>query len=233
MDHIVFKDRNRSYGAFRLRRSYPRVLSLCVLLTAAAFAALFVILFFLLQRSNGEKTEMWYFFDLSNAGLSHVPYRQSEPPPSGGMKIPTLEPIPSDSIAVTDTLRNPADGDGDDTTGQGNGNGNNSGDGQIYYSAQQPPSFPGGDGARTRFLQQNINYPPDALKKKIKGAVYVAFIVEKDGSITHVKLLKGIGYGCDEEALRVVNSMPRWTPGRQNGIPVRVQMALPLMFSLN
>jgi protein TonB len=141
--------------------------------------------------------------------------------------------VPSDSISKTDTLVNPADGNGTDTTGTGIGDGNNNGDGSIYFSAQQAPSFPGGEKARTRFLQQNIIYPPEALKKKIKGAVYVSFIVEKNGSISNVKLLKGIGYGCDEEALRVVNSMPNWIPGRQNGIPVRVQIAIPLIFTLN
>ncbi|MBO7540440.1 MAG: energy transducer TonB, partial [Bacteroidales bacterium] len=81
-------------------------------------------------------------------------------------------------------------------------------------------------------LVENLNYPEKAKAEKITGKVYVSFVVEKDGSISNVKVLRDIGYGCGEEAVRVVKAMPRWKPGMQRGKNVRVQYTLPLNFQL-
>ena len=94
------------------------------------------------------------------------------------------------------------------------------------------PEFVGGYGAMMEFLKNNIVYPEVAKKLNRAGTVFVKFIVEKDGSITHTSILRGIGSGCDEEALRVVNLMPNWNPGLQNGRAVRVSFNLPIKFSL-
>ena len=82
------------------------------------------------------------------------------------------------------------------------------------------------------YLVENLNYPEKAKAKKITGKVYVSFVVEKDGSISNVKVLRDIGYGCGEEAVRVVKAMPRWKPGMQRGKNVRVQYTLPLNFQI-
>ena len=82
------------------------------------------------------------------------------------------------------------------------------------------------------YLKQNLNYPAIASESAIQGSVIVQFIVEKDGSVTGTKILRGIGGGCDEEALKVIESMPKWTPGKQRGRPVRVQFTLPVRFIL-
>ncbi len=94
------------------------------------------------------------------------------------------------------------------------------------------PEFPGGINALMNFIARNIRYPEMAREQMIQGRVYVSFIVEKDGSVSTIKLLRGIGGGCDEEAIRVVNAMPSWQPGRQNGRAVRVAYNLPIRFSL-
>ncbi len=94
------------------------------------------------------------------------------------------------------------------------------------------PEYPSGDAARNLFLAQNIVYPKEAKEKDIQGIVYVTFIVEEDGTVNNVKLLRGIGGGCDEEALRVVKMMPKWTPGNLKGKKVRVQFNLPINFKL-
>ncbi|MFA5783064.1 MAG: energy transducer TonB, partial [Bacteroidales bacterium] len=94
------------------------------------------------------------------------------------------------------------------------------------------PAFDGGEEAMYKWLGDNIKYPQVAKETGITGTVIVTFVVERDGSITNVVLLKGIGGGCDEEALRVVKNMPRWKVGKQNGIPVRVQFNLPIRFTL-
>jgi protein TonB len=103
---------------------------------------------------------------------------------------------------------------------------------EIFTIVQDMPSFPGGDGAMLSFLGKNIKYPTLAKESGIQGTVYVTFVVEKDGSVSNVKVLRGIGGGCDEEAIRVVKSMPKWTPGKQRGKPVKVQYNLPCRFVL-
>ena len=92
------------------------------------------------------------------------------------------------------------------------------------------PEFPGGDPARVQYIQENLWYPVKAQKKGIQGRVFVTFVVEADGSITNVKLLRGIGGGCDEAAVEVISNMPQWIPGSQDGKPVRVQYNLPVLF---
>jgi len=104
---------------------------------------------------------------------------------------------------------------------------------QIFVVVEEMPSFPGGELARLRFLSENINYPQMARESGIQGTVFVGFVVERDGSVTDVRIIRGIGGGCDEEAIRVVRNMPRWTPGRQRGQPVRVQFTMRIRFVLN
>ncbi len=103
---------------------------------------------------------------------------------------------------------------------------------EIFLVVEESPSYPGGDEARIRFLQQNIQYPQMARESGIQGTVYVTFVVEKNGSVTDVRVLRGIGGGCDEEAVRVIKAMPKWNPGKQRGKPVRVQFNMPIKFTL-
>lgn len=107
------------------------------------------------------------------------------------------------------------------------------GDDSIYQKAEKSPEYPGGDQAFFEYLVKNIHYPDKAKENKVMGTVFVNFIVEKNGAITHVKVLKGIGSGCDEEAVRVVSQMAPWKPGQDKGKPVRVGYVLPIKFSLD
>jgi len=102
----------------------------------------------------------------------------------------------------------------------------------VYLIVDDPAEFPGGEEARLKFLADNIQYPADAIKNNIQGVVYVGFIVETDGSISNVKVLRGIGGECDEEAMRVISMMPRWKPGKQDGKVVRVMFNAPIAFRL-
>ena len=95
------------------------------------------------------------------------------------------------------------------------------------------PSFPGGEAKLFQYLGENMKYPAMARDAGITGVVYVTFVVKEDGKIDGVRILRGVGGGCDEEAIRVVKSMPRWTPGKQRGKSVRVQYNLPIRFVLN
>ncbi len=106
-------------------------------------------------------------------------------------------------------------------------------DGAIFVVVEDMPKFPGGEQALRQFLKDNMTYPEEARKKGIQGRVFITFIVEKDGSLTNFKVIRGIGHGCDEEAIRVVKMMPKWKPGKQRGKEVRVQFNLPIVFALN
>ncbi|MCF8297799.1 MAG: energy transducer TonB [Saprospiraceae bacterium] len=103
---------------------------------------------------------------------------------------------------------------------------------EIFKVVEDPPSFPGGDEARIKFLQNNIEYPRMAMESGISGIVFVTFVVEPDGSVSKVGILRGIGGGCDEEAIRVIKAMPKWNAGKQRGKPVRVQFNMPIKFTL-
>ncbi len=98
--------------------------------------------------------------------------------------------------------------------------------------ADEMPEFPGGNAALIKYLSQNIKYPEAAKAKKVQGTVYVNFIVSSKGKVLFPYIVRGIGYGCDEEALRVIRNMPAWKPGKQNGKPVLVRTNLPVMFHL-
>ena len=103
-------------------------------------------------------------------------------------------------------------------------------DDAVYSMVSEQPSFPGGMQEMMKFISENRKYPAEAKAKDIHGKVIVAFVVERDGSLSDVKIRRGIGYGCDEEAIRLIKSMPKWTPGKKNGKAVRVSFMLPVTF---
>lgn len=103
---------------------------------------------------------------------------------------------------------------------------------KVYDVAEQMPEYPGGMPAMFEFLMENMQYPKDAEKQKVEGRVMVMFVVETDGSISDVKVAKKTFPSLDAEAVRVVQSMPKWTPGRDKGKVVRVQYTLPVSFRL-
>ena len=103
---------------------------------------------------------------------------------------------------------------------------------KVFDIVEQMPSFPGGPAALMKFLSENIKYPVVAQENGVQGRVVVAFVVERDGSITDVHIARGVDPSLDKEAVRVVKSMPKWTPGKQNGSAVRVKFNVPVAFRL-
>lgn len=103
---------------------------------------------------------------------------------------------------------------------------------KVFDIVEQQPLFPGGPAALMKYLSENTKYPVVAQENGVQGRVTVQFVVEKDGSISDVHVLKGVDPSLDKEAVRVVKSMPRWTPGKQNGITVRVNYRVPVLFRL-
>lgn len=102
----------------------------------------------------------------------------------------------------------------------------------VFQIVDEMPEFPGGVEAMMKYMAENVKYPEKAKDEEISGRVFISFVIEKDGSVSNVKVLRGIGGGCDEEAVRVISSMPKWKPGKQKGEAVRVSYQIPIMFKL-
>ncbi len=103
---------------------------------------------------------------------------------------------------------------------------------QVFFIVEEMPEFPGGEAALRAFIAKSINYPVIAQENGIQGKVYVTFVVDKDGGISEAKIARGVDPSIDKEALRVVNSLPKWKPGKQRGKPVRVSYTVPISFVL-
>jgi protein TonB len=103
---------------------------------------------------------------------------------------------------------------------------------QVFTVVEQQPEFNGGMAALGQYLGKNLRYPAAAQRANVSGRVFVSFVVNTDGSIQDVSVLKGLGFGTDEEAIRVIKAMPKWRPGKQSGRPVRVKYNLPINFTL-
>jgi protein TonB len=102
----------------------------------------------------------------------------------------------------------------------------------VYTIVERQPQFPGGMDSLRAFITTNRRYPAEAQKAGIKGRVLVSFIIEMDGSLRDITVFSGLGYGCDEEAVRIIGAMPRWAPGSQDGRLLRVKYTLPIAFGV-
>ena len=106
-------------------------------------------------------------------------------------------------------------------------------DEEFFMVVENMPEFPGGDLGLMKYIQKNVKYPAIAKEYNITGKVYVSFIVDKSGSVTNVKIVRGVDKNLDAEAMRVVKSLPKYKPGKQRGKSVRVMLTIPINFTLN
>ncbi len=152
------------------------------------------------------------------------------PPTSAEVDDAVIGSIAQDGVAGK---LNAAVGTGDAGGGTETG-GTGKGGNDIYEAGGVDvfPEFPGGMSAWSKYIQRNLKYPGIAQEEGIQGKVFLSFVVEKDGTITDVKVLKGIGYGCDDEAVRVIKKSPRWKAGMQNNLPVRVKYTMPISYTV-
>jgi protein TonB len=167
-----------------------------------------------------------------------------KPKPSGAspsfsnLVVRDLDSIPDTPGQQKLSLNGPADDGnkndslpGDDTPVTG-GWTNAKAEAKEWTYVEEMPVFPGGDAALLRFLQENLRYPADALRKGIEGTVYVGFVINREGKVEKITVRNPIGGGLEEEAIRVVSEMPEWKPGRQNGQTVNVQYGVPVRFRI-
>ena len=252
-NELVFEDRNKAYGAYDLRRNHNRSVAFAVLITGATFL-LAVSIPAIMDWINNKMEEVEVPIDNTIVDLTAPPpIDESEPPPPPPPPPPVMETVKFTPPVVTDdeVIDEPPPLQTEETpqisteTVEGTGDEiiipEETGPGVVEAVIETPltiveqmPTFPGGEQEMMKYIQKNVSYPQMEKEGQIQGTCYVTFVVEKDGSITDVKVLRGVsgGPGCDKEAMRVVKSMPNWKAGKQNGREVRVQFNLPIKFIL-
>ena len=251
-DDLVFEGRNREYGAYQLRKRYNSVL-LAGVLIAVLFACAVVIIPFLARPSDekilsgGYRTVQVQMENLEAPDEAiYVP--PAPPPPEAARLEENIKYVPpvvvdsvfpvDKSIVTTDEVLASEQSDNTEVTGNGSGSDLISGEGsgdqeEPFFIVEVMPSFKGGDINKFReYINKRTNYPQEAVNANIKGTVFLTFIVEKDGSVSNVTVLKGVHPLLDNEAIKVISESPKWTPGLQRGQPVRVRFQIPLNFTL-
>lgn len=159
------------------------------------------------------------------------------PPPPPAPKLTDLIDIVEDDTNIDEELEiQDAEDDSEnkdvpDLSDIGDYDGEATDDQDIFVVVEDMPTFPGGNVQR--WIAKNVKYPVVAMENGVQGKVYIQFVIEKDGSITDVKVIRGVDASLDKEAVRVVKSMPKWKPGKQRNKPVRVSYTLPINFQLS
>jgi periplasmic protein TonB len=245
---IVFEKRNKAYGAYVLRQEYRNVvlisLLIAIFLLASAFAYPILASYSSKPQPGHERTDISVTID--NSIKPEVPEPPVAEPALPDLKITFKPPVVVDENVESGMLTQ-------DELGSKNTSGvpdpvisdkpaaEVPAEKVIATPVEQPvlvfvsemPEFTGGADEMYKYLASHLKYPMEARELGIQGRVFIEFIVEPDGSVSHVTVKRGIGSGCDEEAARVVASMPKWNPGKQNGQAVRVLLTLPVKFVLN
>ena len=257
--NIVFEGKNKAYGAYMLRHSSgKRHRYALILVSIICLMALYLPAF--IRTVMPKKTErMVEVTNLSDLKMEQAKPKENlitaPPPPPLKSSIKFTPPVikPDEEVAVEDEIKTQdelnetkvtisvADVKGTD---EENGidvaelNKNQAiaqepVEEEVFLIVEQMPEFPGGEAALRAYIAKNIKYPATAQEMGIQGKVYVTFIVDKNGNVTKATIARGIDAALDKEALRVINTLPKWTPGKQRGSPVSVSYTVPINFTLN
>jgi periplasmic protein TonB len=226
-------------------------LGLVLLLSVGLFITEFLPVFLILRPYSGNPCDgsddcmMVTSVELMN--LVKIPLDQetpTQPKPLPAIQSPPAQPqsgqvdVVSDNTQISTEISTTVDSN--NTKGQGSGyqpithgSGYEGQGAEAFMILENTPTYPGGDEALMNYLKENLKYPQSAREGAIEGVVQILFIVEKDGSISNAEIYRDIGSGCGAEALRIVNQMPKWTPAKQRGKPIRTQVVLPIKFILS
>ncbi|GHB80729.1 energy transducer TonB [Persicitalea jodogahamensis] len=261
LNDIVFENRNKLYGAYALRRDYGGNVQRATIIGVGIFLLMFLLPELYARLKTTDEKDIAFMVEAKTIKITPEkitpiapPVVEPTPPTAKTVRSRPYEVMPDEQVPIemppptVEMLENAQ-------TGQANVDGESfmefvvppaeaagTGKGDVIevkpeeektlLFAEQQPQFFGGSQAFANFLQKNLKYPRAAAQAGIQGKVFVEFTVSTDGKIEKAKTIKGIGFGCDEEAIRVVNMMPDWLPGKQSGVPVRVRFTLPIAFQL-
>jgi len=255
---VVFSGRNKEYGAYELRRENGRnsrnALGIGVIVFVIAISTNTII-----DTISGFIPKGKPKVKITNVVLSPPPVDLKKPPPPPPPEPPKPKvdqvkfpppvvkpdvevkekPPTIEELKVADPGQKNLKGDKnaevtiDEPVGNSDAKVTEEDPNKIFTSVEKNPEFPGGLEKFYAYLSKSIRYPAVARENNTQGKVIVNFVVEKDGSLTDVKVVRGIGDGCDEEAVRVLRASPHWGPGIQNGRPVRCSYTVPISFTLS
>lgn len=248
---MVFQNRNKHFGAYVIRKGYNRTMARALMASLFGFAFLISLPVIITIIGSGDGNEIEKPVEVTVELKEPPPLDKNEPPPPPPPPPPpTIEtvkftppvvvdreleeeeqPPPQEQLSETNVGVVTQEGD-ENATELPPEEPVDPDAGKIFTYVEEQPTFPGGESAMYEYLQRNIKYPALARENGITGRVFITFVVGSDGQIRDVKILRGIGAGCDEEALRVVRNMPPWKPGKQNGRSVNVQFNMPINFTL-
>jgi periplasmic protein TonB len=258
LDDIIFQHKNHEYGAYQLRKNYLKTINRAFLIGTSVFV--FGLAVPTIYASFNPKSKS---VEVTLKPVSQLPDAPKEeivlPKPPPVEEIPEvattrfLPPVlvntvdPEEETPPTQTemkeskpgettvIADPSNLDPviDETEKRVEPVEIKPEEPEIFTVLEQQASFPGGLTALGKYLQHHLNYPPPAQRANISGKVFLSFVVDKEGNISDVSVTKGIGFGCDEEAVRVIKGMPKWSPGKQSGRAVKSRFSLPIAFVLD
>lgn len=240
-DEIIFENRNKEYGAYYLRKHSDSATGFSIIGGVAFCSLLLAALTAGKDKVTDIKVPSGNVIEVSDLIIPPAVRPEIKPPSGLSDFNKNLAPIittdSSEAIflpsATDDIIRQTIDGDPKDTTGyeipadpvfhpeQ-----------QPFISVQEMPEFPGGIPELMKFINENISYPRDAIINNIQGKVIARFVVNADGSVDRIQIWKGVDPALDNEAVRVISTLPRFRPGKQDGVPVPVWFSLPVTFRL-
>ena len=251
IDDLLFQERNREYGAYQLRKRYNSVVITGIILASLAVSAAVALPFMLAPHSDnvlrGNRSYVQVNMETLEPPKEEI-YVPPSPPPPQAVHVEEIvryvPPVVVDSVPSieksqlsTDEYLNQTTNEKVDITGTGTGDNLMSGQygtetDEPFFLVEVMPTFKGGGLEKFReWIKHRTNYPQAAIDKKIRGTVNLTFIVEKDGSVSNVTVVKGVDPLLDDEAVKAISESPKWTPGLQRGEPVRVRYSIPISFS--
>ncbi|GAB3518049.1 energy transducer TonB [Emticicia fontis] len=260
LDEILFEHRNKDYGAYELRKTYTSTVNRAMWIGITAFSALFITSYIFAHQKEDDKTLIAHEYILQNFEEPDQPPVEKIPEPEPPKPIeqkqtiryvapevvnnPEVEVVPPTPEEMEKSIISNVTTPGEETEGIAETPppvappvetkiAEVEDENKEFLSVEVSPSFMGGVNEMYKFLGKTLKYPSAAQRQNVEGRVYMSFVVEKDGSITDVHVMKGIGFGCDEEATRAVKLMPKWIAGKQNGRNVRVRFTIPVSFKLD
>jgi periplasmic protein TonB len=259
LEDIIFANRNKEYGAYDLRKIYNKTFTRSFLIGSAAFIfAMFVPTLYASLKKEEEKVAptLANVLELKPPPMDKAvpPPPPPPPPPPETPKVDTKKFLPPEIVAVAEKeepiveQKELVNSKVADETVKGDPNAVEEikdetpvakeevvevvREEEVFTVVEQNAEFQGGQSAMGKFLQKNLRYPPPAQRANVSGRVFLSFVVDRNGEISDVNVIKGLGFGCDEEAVRVVKAMPRWNPGKQSGRAVKSKFNLPISFVL-
>ena len=254
-DEIIFENRNREYGAYFIRKKYNALLVKAII-AASLLGSLIVLIPYIavLKKSDEIRTGIrgrYVQIEMDKLRPPEeeiiIPPAAPPPPPAVAQSVKYIAPVVVDSVppeeeplpTVADVQASPENTNEEIVAFSNTGNeelfGETPGEGgdEPFVIVEVPPSFRGGDLDKFRdWIQKRVVYPQSAQENGIQGKVYLTFVVERDGTVSNVNIVRGIDKLLDDEAKRAIESSPKWSPGLQRGRPVRVRFSIFLNYTL-